>query len=196
MRILKICLDPGHGGKFNNAQGNGLIEKSVVLEYAGLVRARLEYLGHEVLLTRDIDMHLDENLDRDLLARAEIANNWGADVFISLHCNGFKDPSANGFEVWTSPGETKSDHLAQEIIEEFAFEFPTVKIRKDMSDGDGDKEAKFVVLTKTDMSAALIEIGFLTNVNDATRIKSVQGKQGFVNSVCNAVQVFNKEWLS
>lgn len=193
---MKICIDPGHGGKWNNATGNGLVEKDVVLSYGGHLRSRLEYLGHEVVMTRDDDRHLYEDLDKDLLARAEIANLWGADVFISLHCNNWTDPGAEGFEVWTSPGQTKSDHLAEEILGQVRLAFPTVRLRVDTSDGDQDKEAKFVVLVKTKMPAVLIELGFLTNLNDATRIKSVQGREDFVEAIVNAVEDYRMEWMT
>ena len=192
---MKICIDPGHGGKFNNATGNGLTEKDVVLKYASYLRNQLEHFGHEVIMTREGDRELADDLDQDLLVRTQIANNWGADCFISLHCNGFPDPAAHGFEVWTSPGETSSDHLAEEILVASAAAFPEIKQRLDRSDGDGDKEAKFVVLTKTKMAAVLIEIGFLTNINDANRIKSQVNMVAMTEAWAGAVMEWRQEWL-
>lgn len=191
---MKICIDPGHGGKFNNAKGNGLVEKDVVLTYAGYLRGQLEHFGHEVVLTREADHHLDEDLDKDLLARAQIANEWEADVFISLHCNGFTDPSANGFEVFTSPGQTNSDHLADEIILTVGNAFPLTSMRRDFQDGDGDKEAKFVVLMKTKMPAVLIELGFLTNANDAKRIRGTLEMASFCEAMSEAIEQYRVEW--
>jgi N-acetylmuramoyl-L-alanine amidase len=193
---MRICIDPGHGGKFNNAVGNGLVEKDVVLTYAGHLRSQLEHLGHDVIMTRDADVELADDLNRDLLARVRIANEWGADAFVSLHCNGFTDPSANGFEVFTSPGQTNSDRLADEILESVGTAFPLVKMRRDFSDGDGDQEAKFVVLVKTKMPAVLIELGFLTNLNDATRIKSAVAMADFTMATTEAIETYRREWLT
>lgn len=170
-RGMVLVIDPGHGGKFNNATGNGLIEKDLVLKYAGYLEHIVRRDGNQVFLTRDGDYHLDENLDKDLLERARIANEIRTDVFISLHCNNWSTPEANGFEVWTSPGETRSDELATEIFSEVRDSFPMMKARADLGDGDPDKESKFVVLMKTKMPAALIELGFLTNYQDANILK-------------------------
>lgn len=193
---MRLCIDPGHGGKFNNAVGNGLVEKDVVLTYAGHLRSQLEHLGHDVIMTRDADVELADDLNQDLIARVRIANDWGADAFVSLHCNGFTDPSANGFEVFTSPGQTNSDRLADEILESVGTAFPLVKMRRDFSDGDGDQEAKFVVLVKTKMPAVLIELGFLTNLNDATRIKSAVAMADFTLATTDAIETYRREWLA
>lgn len=190
-----VGIDPGHGGKFNNAVGNGLIEKDLVLKYAGYLGHQLQYRGHQVVMTRDADINLDDNLNNDLLARAQIANLAGCDCLISLHCNAWKTPDAEGFEVWTSPGQTRSDYLAEEIITSTKKSFPMAKYRADMTDGDLDKESKFVVLIRTTMSAVLIEIGFLTNLNEARRISNQTNIIAYTEAWADALENWEREWL-
>lgn len=141
-------------------------EKHVNQYFATLLDEELRNLGVEVLRTRYDDRHLEDRVSADLLARSQLANYARADCFISIHCNGFDQPTAHGYEVFTSPGQTASDTLATEILHEMGLVLPTMRKRTDLSDGDPDKEAKFSVLVNTRMPAVLIELGFLTNAED------------------------------
>ncbi len=154
---MRIMIDSGHGGKDPGACGRNRTEKEVVLEVARSLRNLLEEAGHTVLLSRNADVYVP------LSSRTCRANEWPADLFLSLHCNGATSPEAHGFEVWTSRGETRADALAEKILEAWRFRFPSVKLRKDLSDGDGDKESQFWVLRKTWMPACLVELGFITH---------------------------------
>jgi len=84
-------------------------------------------------------------------------------IYLSIHSNGFNKESAHGYSVYTSPGQTKSDRLADILLSYMELEFPDHKLRKDTSDGDMDKEAAFYVLRKTKMPAILSENFFMTN---------------------------------
>jgi N-acetylmuramoyl-L-alanine amidase len=79
-------------------------------------------------------------------------------IYVSIHANGFSDEAANGWEVFTSPGETKK------------AEFPERKMRPSMGDGDPDKEANFYVLVHTTMPAILSENFFMTNYRECHEI--------------------------
>ena len=71
-------------------------------------------------------------------------------IYVSVHANGFNDESANGWEVYTSYGETKSDEIATVLFKKAEAEFPEHIMRKDTySDGDVDKEANYTVLMDT-----------------------------------------------
>jgi N-acetylmuramoyl-L-alanine amidase len=81
---LVVVLDAGHGGRFphDGAHGaHGLLEKNVVLAVAQKTKELLEAQGATVLLTRESD------LDVSLADRARVANEAGADLFLSIHCN-------------------------------------------------------------------------------------------------------------
>ena len=91
-------------------------------------------------------------------------------IYVSIHANGFSDEAANGWEVFTSPGETKSDPIATVLYEKAKAEFPERKMRPSMGDGDPDKEAKFTVLMNTSMPAILSENFFMTNYRECHEI--------------------------
>ena len=94
--IRTVVLDPGHGGVDLGAQGPaGLLEKDVALSVARKLRVTLaNSLGLQVFLTRDKDD--DVSLDE----RTAIANNYKADLFVSIHANASRARAANGSEVY------------------------------------------------------------------------------------------------
>lgn len=129
-----LWVDAGHGGTDSGAVGpNGLKEKDVVLSVAMLLGAELAG-DFNVQYSRKTDVFVS------LSERARLANAAGADAFISIHCNSAENP-AQGFEVFTTPGETASDNLATDVFLSWASAFPTATKRMDVSDGDPDKEA-------------------------------------------------------
>jgi N-acetylmuramoyl-L-alanine amidase len=89
-------------------------------------------------------------------------------VGISLHGNAANIDTANGIEIFTSKGETKSDKIA-DIFGNFYFNLD-MNFRKDFSDGDLDKEESFYELKHTKCPWILPEIGFYTNRNDALKM--------------------------
>ena len=91
-------------------------------------------------------------------------------IYVSIHANGFSDESANGWEVFTSPGKTKSDEIATILYEKAKAEFPERKMRSSMGDGDPDKESNFYVLVNTTMPAILSENFFMTNYRECHEI--------------------------
>lgn len=154
---MKICIDPGHGGNDSGAVGpTGLTEKEAVLDIARFVRFGL-MPHHEIVMTRDDDRAVS------LAERCERANSEGADLFLSIHANSASNPSAHGFEVWTSPGWTPADPIATKIFVSVREAFPNLAGRVDSSDGDPDKESRFYVLVNTNMPAVLVETAFICN---------------------------------
>jgi len=125
----------------------------------------------KVKLTRIADTELADNMVHDLYARARIANQCRADVFVSVHCNSSPNPNAHGVEVWTCRGDTGADKLAECIISSFRRNLPELTIRTDMTDGDSDKEADFIVLTATAMPAVLVELPFISNPKEEMLLK-------------------------
>ena len=79
--VKTIVIDPGHGGKDSGALGKKAQEKDIVLSVAKLLRDELKKAGFNVKLTRDKDVFIE------LGQRANLANQWDGDLFISLHCN-------------------------------------------------------------------------------------------------------------
>ena len=118
---------------------------------------------------------VDTQKDVGLSERVDTANRLAKSsnkpcIYVSIHANGFTDESANGWEVFTSPGETKSDPIATVLYEKAKAEFPEREMRPSTGDGDPDKEAKFTVLMNTSMPAILSENFFMTNYRECHEI--------------------------
>jgi N-acetylmuramoyl-L-alanine amidase len=91
----KVVIDPGHGGRDPGAIGrSGLKEKDAVLDISKRLARILKEAGYEVILTRDNDTFIP------LASRSRIANEAGADIFLSIHANANRVRSLSGFEVY------------------------------------------------------------------------------------------------
>ncbi|WP_297201348.1 N-acetylmuramoyl-L-alanine amidase AmiA [uncultured Pluralibacter sp.] len=103
-----VMLDPGHGGIDSGAIGHqGSMEKHVVLSIAKNVRALLRSHGIDARLTRDDDTFIP------LYDRVEIAHKHGADLFMSIHADGFTNPSAAGASVFALSNRGASSAMAK-----------------------------------------------------------------------------------
>lgn len=103
-----VMLDPGHGGIDSGAIGHqGSMEKHVVLSIAKNVRALLRSHGIDARLTRDDDTFIP------LYDRVEIAHQHGADLFMSIHADGFTNPSAAGASVFALSNRGASSAMAK-----------------------------------------------------------------------------------
>lgn len=159
--MLKVFLDAGHGGKDPGAVGNGLQEKNITLPVALEVGKILQRHGITVGYTRTTDTYV--SLDD----RCKKANDFGADIFVSIHCNAFEKPSAHGVETYSHIGSVKGAKLAKSIHDE-------VIKAKLYTRNRGTKTANFYVLRKTIAPAALIELAFITNKDDANLLRNKQ----------------------
>ncbi|MBU9724114.1 MULTISPECIES: N-acetylmuramoyl-L-alanine amidase [Bacillaceae] len=180
--MVKIYLDPGHGGSDPGAVGNGIQEKDVVLDIAKRIEAKLkDYEGVQTRMSRTNDKTVS------LSARTNDANSWGADYFVSIHINAFNG-SANGYEDFIHNSLSNSSQTAiyrDTMHSEIRKESPFFSNR-------GKKNANFHVIRESNMSAILTENGFIDNKGDSDRLKqsSTLDKiaQGHVNGL---VKIFN-----
>lgn len=154
-----ICIDAGHGGKDPGACAGGVREKDIALDVAKKIRAHLQAVGYGVILTREQDKFVS------LGNRAAEANMWGADLFVSVHCNSAPNSSANGMEVYvhTSRGadSTRAAHAIYDRL------LPASGLR-----GRGVKSKDLAVLRETAMPAVLVELGFISSDNDRAKLVS------------------------
>lgn len=165
LRNIKVAVDPGHGGKDPGACGpKGLYEKDVALKVALKFRDRLIAEGAKVVMTRDRDIRPagdDASPRDDLQKRCDIANSFGADVFISIHLNGAGN-LAHGFEILYATGSKKGILLAKLIRSRFSEEFPDHANRGAKADSSRYKSGIYV-LRHTVCPAVLAELEFITN---------------------------------
>ncbi|HEY2365627.1 MAG TPA: N-acetylmuramoyl-L-alanine amidase [Polyangiaceae bacterium] len=106
--VSRIVLDPGHGGFDNGASGPaGLKEKDVTLDIAKRTQPILKSAGIDVVLTREDDRYVT------LEERTARANQLGADVFVSIHCNAAENHARHGVETYVL--DTTRDEIAQRV---------------------------------------------------------------------------------
>lgn len=175
--MVKIYVDPGHGGSDPGAQGNGLQEKVITLKVGKLVRDRLEASGFDTRMSRTGDTF------PTLSNRTNDANKWGADFFISIHVNagggeGYEDYRYNKLAASSKTGKQQATihkHMKAKAA------------RFGMKDR-GAKSANFHVLRETSMSAVLVELGFIDSSKDAADLKNddflSQMAWGIVDALC------------
>ena len=100
---------------------------------------------------------------------------------------------ARGWEAWTSVGQTKADKLADYLYGAAEEYLPGMKIRKDMADGDPDKESSFYILKHTKCPAVLTENLFQDNKEDVDFLLSEEGKRTIVSlhvkGICKYLKV-------
>ena len=141
-------------GEFNRAIVNRLMK---LCADAGIEAINLVDTQEDVPLSERTDKAND-------IYRQQKDKDGKSCIYVSIHANGFSDESANGWSVYTSEGETKSDSIATILYGKAEAEFPGERMRGDTySDGDVDQESNFWVLRKTVMPAILSENFFMTN---------------------------------
>ena len=159
--IRKVFIDPGHGGSDSGAVGNGLKEKDIALSISKKLGDILKSNGIQVKFSRTSDIYLS------LSERSAMANSWGANLFVSIHCNSFSDSSASGTECFSHPTASSSTKsLSKNVANSIANKLSLTN--------RGHKEANFAVLRLSNMPAILVETAFISNSSNATKLKSRQ----------------------
>ncbi|MCD7918702.1 MAG: N-acetylmuramoyl-L-alanine amidase [Clostridiales bacterium] len=159
---LIVCVDAGHGG---NDPGciteDGREESADVLNLALLLKEKLEVYGVTVVMTRETDEYVS------LADRCRIANNAGADLFVSIHRNILTtEPSACGVEAWIESHYSQEEYdLASNILEE--LQLAGIQKMRGVSSGTETSSTKnYYVNSATKMPATLLEMGFMSNEED------------------------------
>lgn len=154
--MVKIFIDPGHGGTDPGARANGLEEKSLTLAISLKIREfLLEYENVQIRMSRDRDSSVT------LQQRSSMANSWGADYFVSVHINA---GGGEGYEdyIYTSP--SRASVANQNIMHEEIIKHTSMVDR-------GKKRSNFHVVRATTMPAILTENGFIDNDRDAAKLR-------------------------
>jgi N-acetylmuramoyl-L-alanine amidase len=163
--MIKIFIDPGHGGPDPGAQGNNVSEEVVNLNVSLELARLLRNSGFDVRVYRTTqDENVLSNKNADLRNRANTANTWGADYFISIHTNSSENELAQGVEAYVYRLGTASERLAQSILNSISDNLGSVN--------RGVMQANFAVLRRTNMPALLLELGYLTNSTEALNLNS------------------------
>ena len=173
LKGFKICLDPGHGGQGHvpdyKRGPTGVREAEVNLQVAFHLREMLQAVGATVIMTRVDDSYVS------LSMRSQIANENGADFFISLHHNGIDNPKVNYTSTWyhgDADDSRQSLDLARYIQQGVsdALQLPTSPAAGLYSD-KLITASGFGVLRLTECPAVLCEASFLSNPEEEARLQ-------------------------
>lgn len=156
--ILRVCLDPGHGGKDPGCDSNGRIESMDNWELALALKKEMESQGIEVVMTRE-----DNDTKVFLKERAEIANASGVDYFISIHRN---KGEGYGVETWMTANagavtETLTNNVHNAIVDTGVQRDRGIKMGTETGEG-----SDYYVISNTTMPACLLEFGFINDAED------------------------------
>jgi N-acetylmuramoyl-L-alanine amidase len=200
-------MDYGHGGKINGiyqtaGKRSPKFDDGSVL-YEGVnnrdnVKRLMDVLEKEGIKAIDIVNSDSDVALSERVRRANLLAKGGECMYISMHSdahgNGAEWTPASGISVYTSKGQTKSDEFAQIVIDRLQANFgETVKWRTDNTDKDEDKEENFYVLKKTKCPAVLIEAGFHTNKEEATKMLSEDWKNKLTKSLVEAIKIWEEK---
>ena len=179
---IRIYIDQGHNPlpyHNNGAEGNGLYEQDITFDVGCRLAELLIKDGRfEVCLSRPkADTVLGSDTVSSLKARVDGAESFNADYFISLHVNSYTQDTANGIEVFAS-----------EAYESYSFGNALLEGMVDATDlkTRGMKpSSELYVLEYTDMPAVLLEMGFISNIDDATLLSD--NPERFAEGIYNGI---------
>ena len=158
-------------------------------EIVSEIKSVLESYGYKVYVDiPENDLKLTQN--QELLKRVNFVNDvckiHGTNncIYVSIHVNAAgsdgKWHDATGWEAYTTKGKTKSDKLAECLYKSAQKNLTNKKIRKDLTDGDSDRESNFYVLRNTKCPAVLTENFFQDTKKDVEFLLSDIGRQQIV----------------
>lgn len=205
-KFKRIVLDFGHGGldkngKYTTDPKIGKLHKfpNGDIVYEGVIN---RWLGEAVVnelrkqlpnLECVMTVHYTDPTDLPLDKRVAKANNFNPEetFFVSIHCNA-ANTKARGFEIYTTKGQSISDVLGECIANEVEILYKQLGLtfRKDLSDGDKDKEANFYVLQKTRCAAVLLETLFFDNEEDYKILRNPIFQEKFATAVVKGIRTF------
>lgn len=180
-----IVLDPGHGGSNPGATGSNTRESDNNLAVGLILRDKLVQAGAKVILTRDSDRTVapeGSTLGQELKARVDIAESNNADIFVSIHTNDNSDQNITG--AMTFYNSSQSQTLASDV--------QSGLIKQTGAVDKGTSTATYYVLRNTSMPSVLVEMGFISNPNEAARLSDRSYRNSIAQGICNGLaEYFN-----
>jgi|GEM_PF-1592355 len=171
-----VLLDPGHNPDNDpGAVGNSVREADITFDLCNRIAARLPSYGVKATVIQPPNETLEEVV--------AIANSVKeADFFLSIHVNSSADNRATGFESYVYPGSSRSDKLRSYIHSEVAKFFQSCNFVD-----RGQKTANFYILRETAMPAMLFENLFISNKNDAAKLKNSKFLDSLAAAYCTGI---------
>ncbi len=202
--IKTICLDPGHGGKDPGNRVGSREEKHYTLLLAVELRDLLAKAGFKVILTRTSDTYVD------LSARPALANQRGADLFVSLHFNAVTSgrnevtgsevycitpvgaSSSNARGVGSNHGPTIGNRHEERSLW-LAYEVQKSLVRNLNADDRGVRRARFAVLRDAKMPAILVEGGYMSNPVEGKKIFDPAYRRQMAEAIVKGILAYKNQ---
>lgn len=213
LKIKRVVVDAGHGGKDPGASYYGLYEKDITLDIALELKRLLDtQTDLEIYMTRDRDVFIP------LEERTAIANKKKADIFVSVHINASKNRNTSGVETYVlnvtndksalevaafeNQATEKSLSDLQSILKDimlnskleestmlatFVQDSLTAYIRKNSL---GVKQAPFYVLVGATMPSILVEADFISNRSVSNNYKDLNYRKKVAKGIFNGVMKY------
>lgn len=184
-----IALDAGHGGPDPGAVGsNGLTEKEVTLQIALHLRDYLQQAGAIVVMTREEDEDLASEQTKgfsrrkteDLINRAKLVKSSDSELLVTIHLNSIPSPRWYGAQSFYKIGSKDSEKLAYFIQDEIIRNLEnTYRVAKPIRN--------IYLLEASEIPAALVEVGFLSNAKEAGLLQSKKYQKQMAASIYNGI---------
>ena len=174
----KVFIDAGHGGSDPGALGFGYRESDLNLQIAKKIESKLKSRGIDVKMSRTSDIYYS------LSERAEMANDYGADAFVSIHQNSAESTSANGIETYYNRNKEEEKPLSNDV--------QTQVINKTGATNRGVKNAGFTVLVKSNMISALVECGFISNESEVKNLSDSDYQDKLATGIADGIENYLK----
>ena len=175
----KIVIDPGHGGEDVGAVGiDGLQEKDIILPISLDVAEILKKQNIEVVMTRDSDYFIS------LEGRTDLANRVDADLFVSIHANAINlsRPDINGLETYYyDSGRRLAELIHWSVLNDVNINDRSIR------------RARFYVLRHSEMPAVLVEVGFVTGAEDASRLQDPDHRRQMAEAIARGIIEYIKQ---
>ena len=181
-----ITIDPGHGGSDSGAVGpNGYTEKEGAFAISQKVASILNQSGAKVVMTRDSDVDVygpNASARNELQARVDVGNNANSDIFVSIHCNAFVNPAANGTQTFYYGSSYQGQRLAQSIQEKM--------IAANGLRDRGISTCNFYVVKHSYMPAVLIETAFITNYDEEALLSDDEWQTTMAKAIAEGINEY------
>ena len=189
-----VYLDAGHGGYDPGASYFGISEKSLNLAIQSRVKAKLEAEGYQVVTTRTSDTYVD------LTDRSRAANASESDIFVSIHINASGSSAAQGIETYyyqpyaEYPSRINATYHANptrlSMSDTLANAIQSSLINATGAQNQGVKRQTFAVLRETTAPAVLLELGFLSNPQEAARLNTSAYQETLANAIVAGIKSY------
>ena len=189
-----IVIDAGHGSPDGGAVGtNGTIEKDINLKIATKLQSLLERSGAKVIVTRSDDNAIADGNPKsvrdikkaDMKMRKNFRDQYGADMFVSIHMNKFESPKPHGAQVFYSSTPEEAEYLGECIQQKL----------KELCDPSNERVHKkadksIYILKESTIPAVIVECGFLSNSEEEKKLNTDKYQSQIAWGIYSGIQKY------